>query len=103
MEAYKFSRNPAKYPNPFPIYSLGARAAHSCDEIQNKLYIFGGWNEVNPVSDLYILDLEKMVWSQGNHTGDIPNERNNHATAVFGTKIYLHGGHDSKIWYKKHS
>jgi hypothetical protein len=39
-----------------------------------------------------------MIWTQGDHTGDIPNERNNHATATVGTKIYLHGGHDSKCW-----
>ena len=25
----------------------GDRAAHSCDLIYNKLYVFGGWNGIN--------------------------------------------------------
>lgn len=35
----------------------GDRAAHSCDLIMGKLYIFGGWNGMNALADIHIYDL----------------------------------------------
>lgn len=40
----------------------GSRAAHSCDKVHNCLYIFGGWNGKNALNDLYILDLDRLIW-----------------------------------------
>ena len=42
--------------------SVGSRAAHSCDKVDNCLYIFGGWNGKNALNDLYILDLDRLIW-----------------------------------------
>jgi hypothetical protein len=44
------------------LSSIGCRAAHSCDKVGNNLYIFGGWNGKKALNDLYILDLDKLVW-----------------------------------------
>ena len=41
---------------------VGSRAAHSCDKVHNNLYIFGGWNGKNALNDLYVLDLDKLIW-----------------------------------------
>ena len=41
---------------------LGCRAAHSCDKVGNFLYIFGGWNGKKALNDLYVLDLDKLIW-----------------------------------------
>ena len=41
---------------------IGSRAAHSCDKVHNCLYIFGGWNGKNALNDLYILDLDRLIW-----------------------------------------
>ena len=41
---------------------LGCRAAHSCDKVGNSLYIFGGWNGKKALNDLYVLDLDKLIW-----------------------------------------
>ena len=41
---------------------LGCRAAHSCDKVGNCLYIFGGWNGKKALNDLYVLDLDKLIW-----------------------------------------
>jgi len=42
----------------------GFRAAHSCDKCGNNLYIFGGWNGKQALNDLYLLDIEKLEWSE---------------------------------------
>ena len=52
---------------PFPslpskFVCVGSRAAHSCDKVHNCLYIFGGWNGKNALNDLYILDLDRLIW-----------------------------------------
>jgi hypothetical protein len=82
-----------------PKKLLDARAAHSCDKIQNRVYIFGGWNGIRPLNDLFIFDLDKMNWISVTAKGEIPDERNNHATSIIGYKIYVHGGHDGSKWY----
>ena len=76
----------------------GARAAHSCDVIGNKLYIFGGWNGKKALNDLHILDTDEQRWYEPDITGRVPACRNNHTTAVSGSKIYVHGGHDGAQW-----
>ena len=55
---------PSKYSSNFNIFSsdLGCRAAHSCDKVGNNLYIFGGWNGKKALNDLYVLDLDKLIW-----------------------------------------
>ena len=44
------------------VIDLGCRAAHSCDKVGNFLYIFGGWNGKKALNDLYVLDLDKLIW-----------------------------------------
>ena len=75
------------------------RAAHSCDKVSNNLYIFGGWNGKKALNDLYVLDLDNLVCRSEPETfGQKPASRNNHTTAVYGEKIYFHGGHDGNQW-----
>ncbi len=62
---------PSKCPHMFKLFKLaflsckvdlGCRAAHSCDKVGNSLYIFGGWNGKKALNDLYVLDLDKLIW-----------------------------------------
>ena len=79
------------------IINLGFRAAHSCDKIGNKLFIFGGWNGFNALDDLHIYNLQTNSWEETKikSLDDIPpSARNNHTTACVGSKLYIHGGHD---------
>lgn len=76
----------------------GPRAAHSCNLVGNKLYVFGGWNGKKGLNDLHVLDVDAMEWSCPAVSGTPPTTRNNHATFVVGTKLYLHGGHDGSKW-----
>ena len=40
------------------------RAAHSCDLIGNKLFVFGGWNGKSALNDLHVLEFETSKWKQ---------------------------------------
>lgn len=54
------------------VINIGDRAAHSCDKVGNNLYIFGGWNGKQALNDLYILDIENLLWTQPEAEGNIP-------------------------------
>ena len=43
-------------------FNQGPRAAHSCELIGNKLYVFGGWNGKKALNDMYVLNLENLQW-----------------------------------------
>ena len=62
------------------------------------MYIFGGWNGINALSDIYIYDFTLNIWTEITSTGDLPSYRNNHTTAVFMNRLYVHGGHNGNAW-----
>ncbi|CEL93311.1 unnamed protein product [Vitrella brassicaformis CCMP3155] len=76
----------------------GPRAAHSCDVLEGKLYVFGGWNGKKALNDLHVLDVAKGEWHEVVPNRNAPAERNNHTTAVVGSKLFVHGGHDGSKW-----
>jgi N-acetylneuraminic acid mutarotase len=76
----------------------GPRAAHSCEIIGRKIYLFGGWNGKKALNDLFIFNLETFKWSEPEVTGSKPGLRNNHATCTQGKYMYLHGGHNGDVW-----
>lgn len=95
-------RPPYSWIHPEIPKSPGPRAAHSCDVIGTKLFLFGGWNGRCALGDLYVFDTQKLRWfhiKQDPETcGRPPKARNNHATATVGDKIFVHGGHDGTQW-----
>lgn len=51
-----------------------ARESHSADVIGgNRVYVFGGWRK-GPLNDLYILETDKMTWTQTEFP-NVPSER----------------------------
>eukprot|EP00392_Amoebophrya_sp_AT5.2_P017105 g17421.t1 len=76
----------------------GPRAAHSCDVIDMKLYVFGGWNGKKALNDLNILSVQANIWTEVLPNTDAPSARNNHSTAVVDQKLMVHGGHDGNKW-----
>lgn len=50
------------------------------------------------LNDLKCLNVDTLEWSAPVCYGTPPPTRNNHATFVHGTKIYIHGGHDGTAW-----
>mmetsp|Transcript_74769 Transcript_74769/g.139590 ORF Transcript_74769/g.139590 Transcript_74769/m.139590 type:complete len:512 (+) Transcript_74769:72-1607(+) len=76
----------------------GPRAAHSCDVVEGRLYIFGGWNGKRALNDLHVLDVSTNVWTEVLPNSSAPSARNNHTTAVVDQRLFVHGGHDGNKW-----
>jgi len=77
----------------------GPRAAHSCDIIDGRLYVFGGWNGKRALNDLHVLDVGSSVWTEAVPNAGAPSARNNHTTAVTDKSLLVvHGGHDGNKW-----
>ncbi|CAK0875638.1 unnamed protein product [Prorocentrum cordatum] len=76
----------------------GPRAAHSCDVIDGRLYVFGGWNGKRALNDLHMLDVASNSWTEVHPNGQAPSARNNHTTAVVDLRLVVHGGHDGNKW-----
>ncbi|MDH5684727.1 MAG: hypothetical protein OEZ20_09710 [candidate division WOR-3 bacterium] len=62
----------------------------------NKFYVFAGWTFPHSpyYNDLYVLDLNSLVWTRLNPTGDLPEERRN-PTGVydfFNDNFFVFGG-----------
>lgn len=76
----------------------GPRAAHSCDVIDGRLYVFGGWNGKRALNDLHVLTVSTGAWEEVLPNVHAPSARNNHTTAVVDLKLVLHGGHDGNKW-----
>jgi hypothetical protein len=96
-------------PSCYPELVPGPRAAHSANIIGSNLYVFGGWNGKAGLTALSVLNTETMEWScppqppsggggGGGGGSSTPSARNNHATFVYGSKLYVHGGHDGVKW-----
>jgi len=78
----------------------GPRAAHSCNVIDSRLYVFGGWNGKSGIDSLAVLDTRdgRCVWSCPETRGAGPSRRNNHASFTHNGRLYIHGGHDGTRW-----
>eukprot|EP01094_Clydonella_sp_ATCC50884_P023098 TRINITY_DN544_c0_g1_i4.p1 TRINITY_DN544_c0_g1~~TRINITY_DN544_c0_g1_i4.p1 ORF type:complete len:359 (-),score=103.68 TRINITY_DN544_c0_g1_i4:358-1284(-) len=70
-----------------------ARAGHIAVGFANKMFVFGGQEEVRLLNDLWEFDLNTNQWKQLNPTGDIPAPRVGAKGAVFSeARMILFGG-----------
>ncbi|KAG2189803.1 hypothetical protein INT46_008535 [Mucor plumbeus] len=78
--------------------------AHSCTVVErdlgsgrrsHQLYIFGGGNGPDYFQDIYVLDVETLIWSKPNIQADTrPSKRRAHTTCLWEDKIIVIGGGD---------
>jgi N-acetylneuraminic acid mutarotase len=60
--------------------------------INNRIYIFGGFQEGGVLNDLYSIDLLTWSWIKINPQGPIPKPRQGMASMTVGKKIYIVSG-----------
>mmetsp|Transcript_108673 Transcript_108673/g.307331 ORF Transcript_108673/g.307331 Transcript_108673/m.307331 type:complete len:714 (+) Transcript_108673:76-2217(+) len=72
------------------------RWGHSCEVINNRLYIFGGSEDrKRHLNDLHVYDTTSCVWKEVLTNGNTPSNRGNHATTAVDQQLVLHGGWNS--------
>ncbi|XP_015876662.2 acyl-CoA-binding domain-containing protein 6 [Ziziphus jujuba] len=63
---------------------------------ERYLFIFGGCSNISIFSDLHVLDLQTMEWSQPQVQGDLVSPRAGHAGITIDENWYIVGGGDNR-------
>jgi N-acetylneuraminic acid mutarotase len=67
------------------------RKYHSCTLVRNRLIVYGGSDGHTCFGELYMLDMESLMWSQVR----LPmHPRLAHSTTLVGSYLFVIGGHD---------
>ncbi|EGC37632.1 hypothetical protein DICPUDRAFT_149727 [Dictyostelium purpureum] len=70
-----------------------ARATHCTFQINNKMFIFGGYDGKKYYNDVYYLDLDTFTWKKVEPKGIAPKPRSGHsATLISNNKLMIFGG-----------
>jgi hypothetical protein len=62
--------------------------------VNDKIYVYGGWNRVAHYNDLFVLDLDTLKWAKVPLSISDPSEGKigQHVFANFQDKLYMFGG-----------
>lgn len=69
------------------------RFGHTCNVIEKKMYLFGGWNGLNTLNDIWVLDLEKKSWKELENSCPF-GSRYRHSAVGYRNEIFIFGGID---------
>ena len=72
------------------------RTGHAAFLASNRVYVFGGIDEMSRQQDLFMLDLTTLRWTRCCPSGSIPSPRSGVQTAVVGDVVYFFGGYTKK-------
>ncbi|KAI3421534.1 uncharacterized protein J3R85_012231 [Psidium guajava] len=81
------------------------RDSHSCTNVGDNLFVFGGTDGRNPLRDLHILDTSSHTWISPSMRGEGPEAREGHSAALVGKKLFIFGGcgkspnDDEEVYY----
>jgi N-acetylneuraminic acid mutarotase len=67
------------------------RHSHGAVLIGKQMFVFCGTDGKAIFNDVYVLDVDSLVWSKPDVLGSIP-ARMNAAVCVYDKKIFVHGG-----------
>ncbi|XP_030532409.1 rab9 effector protein with kelch motifs-like [Rhodamnia argentea] len=81
------------------------RDSHSCTNVGDNLFVFGGTDGMNLLSDLHILDTSSHTWISPLISGEGPEAREGHSAALVGKRLFIFGGYgkspddDDEVYY----
>lgn len=71
------------------------RTDHSSCMVDNQMAIIGGVTAKNVYLDeIYLLNLDSMIWTKVNAKGEYPSPRTGHGCAFYKDNIFILGGHE---------
>lgn len=73
---------------------FGPRSRHTAELIDDKIYVFGGYDGISTFQKLAVLDPETFTWTYPETFGLCPASRSNHSSAVVGKKMFIMGGNN---------
>ncbi|KAI6683070.1 hypothetical protein NL676_028983 [Syzygium grande] len=81
------------------------RDSHSCTNVGDNLFVFGGTDGMNTLRDLHILDTSSHTWISPSIRGEGPEAREGHSAALVGKRLFIFGGcgksldDDEEVYY----
>ncbi|KAL3748630.1 hypothetical protein ACJRO7_009806 [Eucalyptus globulus] len=81
------------------------RDGHSCTNVGDNLFVFGGTDGMNPLGDLHILYTSSHTWISPMTRGERPEARQGHSVALVDKRLFIFGGYgkspdnDDEIYY----
>ncbi|KAI6706560.1 hypothetical protein NL676_009522 [Syzygium grande] len=81
------------------------RDSHSCTNVGDNLFVFGGTDGMNTLKDLHILDTSSHTWISPSIRGEGPEAREGHSAALVGKRLFIFGGcgksldDDEEVYY----
>ncbi|XP_056175446.1 tip elongation aberrant protein 1-like [Syzygium oleosum] len=81
------------------------RDGHSCTNVGDNLFVFGGTDGMNPLGDFHILDTSSHTWISPITRGEAPKARQGHSAALVGKRLFIFGGYgkspgnDDEVYY----
>jgi len=75
-----------------------SRDGHTACNINNNMYIFGGYVEETDLfsNDIYVLDLKTYVWKYLRVNGIPPSWRDFHSAVAYDNKMFVFGGRSDR-------
>eukprot|EP00611_Tribonema_gayanum_P011636 TRINITY_DN2194_c0_g1_i1.p1 TRINITY_DN2194_c0_g1~~TRINITY_DN2194_c0_g1_i1.p1 ORF type:complete len:519 (-),score=118.16 TRINITY_DN2194_c0_g1_i1:962-2518(-) len=70
------------------------RSLHVAVVLEDKMYIFGGYDGSNRVNDFYEFDIPTRRWSIVSASGTPPSPRDRHTGVIHGSSFYVFAGFD---------
>lgn len=92
---YRFDTNTMTWSRPAVTGAIpGARDGHSACVMENRMYVFGGYEEQADrfSQDVHMLDFDTMQWQYVYTRGLPPQWRDFHSATALGTRMYIWGG-----------
>ncbi|XP_039157224.1 actin-fragmin kinase-like [Eucalyptus grandis] len=81
------------------------RDGHSCTNVGDNLFVFGGTDGMNPLGDLHILYTSSHTWISPMTRGEGPEARQGHSAALVDKRLFIFGGYgkspdnDDEVYY----
>ncbi|KAL3748628.1 hypothetical protein ACJRO7_009804 [Eucalyptus globulus] len=81
------------------------RDGHSCTNVGDNLFVFGGTDGMNPLGDLHILYTSSHTWISPITRGEVPEARQGHSAALVDKRLFIFGGYgkspdnDNEVYY----
>ena len=76
-------------------FNISHRFGHTANTYQNSMFIFGGWDGINCLDDLYEYSyVSNIMYEIRRYSGCKPKPRYRHECLVYNDDMYVFGGVD---------
>eukprot|EP01119_Soliformovum_irregulare_P001044 TRINITY_DN10789_c0_g1_i1.p1 TRINITY_DN10789_c0_g1~~TRINITY_DN10789_c0_g1_i1.p1 ORF type:complete len:464 (+),score=54.88 TRINITY_DN10789_c0_g1_i1:65-1456(+) len=96
-DIYFFDTETMRFTKPIIQGNPPKFARHVAVAIEQRVFVFGGFNGFGVYYSLAVLDTEKLTWTYPETHGTAPIPRTNHAAAAVGDKMYIYGGNYTPV------